>query len=286
MEEADEPTDDLLHPGDWDITGPAVVPANEAERAAVQAVELYESSWETPDCDAYMQSTTPRWRAALYIEECDVFAQVSASLGDSGDELKPALIKSTGPTSFTIGVVNTIPIDPESLPEGAVGPTAWRTLASYHVKQTSGEWRVEEVHDLDDGREEWELAPGEEAEADLTLSQWEAAIVGGDCDALVASTTEDFRIRNDLNDCTALQATIQERDVYCDLSIEAVDTYYQTKWDTHHDEIIATVEETCLYLQDADGDVLDPPERGDPTEVEFHLSYDWDASRWLIDNVG
>ena len=286
VEEADGPEDELLHPGEWDITGPAVEPANETERAAVQAVAQYDASWETGDCDAYMHSTTDRWRAALYIEDCDTFAQVFASLGDSDDEVTPALIRSTGTDSFTIGVVNTMQIDPESLPAEPTGPSAWRSLASYHVQQTDGEWRVDEVHDLDDGREEWELAPGEEAESDFTLSQWEAGIVGGDCTAFLASTTEQFRIRNELNDCAALDALLQERGEYCDMSMEVVDSYYQTKWDSHHDEIITTVEQTCLYLEDAEGNKLDTPEPGDPEEVEFHLAYDWDAGRWLIDNVG
>lgn len=283
-EEADE-ADSLLHPEEWDLVGPAVEPANETERAAVAAVELYEQAWETGDCDAYMRSTTTTWRGALYIEDCEAFAQVSASLEDQEDELKLALIASTGEKSFTIGVVNTIQVDPASLPVDSPGISAWRTLASYHVEQTDGEWRVEEIHDLDDGREEWELAPGERAESDLTLSQWEKAIIGADCDALVASTTEQFRTRNEL-DCAGLQTLVQERGEYCEMSMEHVDSYYQTKWDSHHDEIITTVEETCLYLVDAEGNALDPPEEGTPEKVEFHLVYDWDAGRWVIDNVG
>jgi hypothetical protein len=284
-EEEDEVDDGLLYPGEWDLVGPAVEPANETERAAVAAVELYEQAWESEDCDAYMQSTTSTWRGALYIEDCEAFAQVSASLEDQEDELKPALIKSTGANSFTIGVVNTIQVDPASLPGDAPEISAWRTLASYHVEQTDGEWRVEEIHDLDDGREEWELAPGERAESDVTLSQWEKAIIGGDCDALGASTTEQFRTRNEL-DCAGLQAVIQERSEYCEMSMEHVDSYYHTKWDSHHDEIITTAEETCLYLVDADGNALDPPEEGAAEKVEFHLVYDGDAGRWLIDNVG
>jgi hypothetical protein len=70
------------------------------------------------------------------------------------------------------------------------------------------------------------------------------------------------------------------------MTMEPVDSYYRTLWDTHHDEIIATVEQTCLYLQDEDGNALNPPEEGEPEEVEFHLVYDWDSGRWLIDNVG
>lgn len=285
-EEAEEPDDGLLHPGDWDITGPAVEPADEAEQGAVAVVHAYDTAWETADCDAYMNATSPRWREALYIEDCETFAQVAASIEDSADEVTAALIKRTGPKNYIVGVVYTMPVTEGPLVEGATEPPVWRSLASFHVRERGGQWQVDEVHDLEDGREEWEMAPGERSESDRTLAQWEAAIVGGDCDALFASTTENFRSRSELVDCAALQAFIQERAVYCDLSVEPVESHYQTKWDSHHDEIIATVAETCLYVQDADGNALDPPQKGDPTEVEFHLVYDWDAGRWLIDNVG
>jgi hypothetical protein len=283
--EDEEPVDELLHPGEWDMTGPAIEPATDEERAAVAAFELYESSWEERDCDAYMESTTTSWRETLSIDDCNRFDQVSATLDGGDDVLTVALIKPTGEGRFTLGVVNTMPIEGEAA-EGLGDDPVWRSLSSYHVRESQGEWRVDEVHDLEDGREEWQLAPSEEAEAAATISRWEDAIVGGDCDALLASTTAGFREGAGLADCAALQASIDERSVYCDMSMELIDSYYQTLWDMHHQEIIATVEESCLYLQDEDGNTLDPPEEGEPWPVEFHLVYDWDAGTWLIDNVG
>ncbi|KQZ84929.1 hypothetical protein ASD56_00635 [Microbacterium sp. Root166] len=284
--ESAESEDGLLYPEDWDIAGPAVEPANDEEQAALAAVEMYEKAWESEDCEDYLTSTSAAWREALNIVDCDTFWRVSASLEGADDELKPALITSTGSRNYTIGVVMTMPVDPDSLPGDDPGISEWRSLASYHVRQSGGEWLVEAVHDLDDGREENEMAPGERAESDRTLAQWEEAIVGGNCEALMASTTEGFRDGSGLTDCAALQSWIQERAEWCDMTMEPVDTYYRTLWDMHHDEIIATVEQTCLYLQDEDGNTLDPPEEGEPEEVEFHLVFDWDTGRWLLNNVG
>jgi hypothetical protein len=191
--EGAEPEDDLLHPEDWDIVGPAVEPANDDERAALAAVDLYEQSWESGKCDDYMAAASLEWREALYIADCETFAQVFASLEGSDDELKPALIKATGPRSYTIGVVLTMQVDPEALPGDDPGISEWRTVASYHVRKSGDNWRVEEVHDLDDGREEGEMAPGEEAESERTLAQWEEAIVGGNCGPTVPHCRHGFR---------------------------------------------------------------------------------------------
>ncbi|MGP3534594.1 DUF2510 domain-containing protein [Microbacterium sp. RD1] len=64
----------------------AASPQDADQRAAVEAVELYDDAWGDGDCDAFEQSTTSAYRESISLTDCASFEDDAESFDSSTDD--------------------------------------------------------------------------------------------------------------------------------------------------------------------------------------------------------
>lgn len=100
----------------------AVDPANDEERAAIEAVELYDRAWDTADCEAYFEATTEEFRATQGATDCaefnDLVTSFNATTSDyvllitDIDEANGGIIVATDETYLSAFDAQGNPADP------------------------------------------------------------------------------------------------------------------------------------------------------------------------------
>ena len=138
--------------GDWRIAegdnGAAAEdePANENERAAVDAIRGYNQAWVEADCDAYMATTTESFRVALNVNGCAGFAPAARgySEGVANFENTPTDIERPSLQSMQIKVHETYDsltdVDGQPLEEPFLVDEYW----VYTLLLVDGAWVISE----------------------------------------------------------------------------------------------------------------------------------------------
>lgn len=56
---------------------PSVAANGDEEKQAVAAVQLYDSAWQSNDCDEYFEATTESFRQSMQLTDCDSFVEAA-----------------------------------------------------------------------------------------------------------------------------------------------------------------------------------------------------------------
>ncbi len=62
---------------------PSVAANGDDEKQAVAAVQLYDSAWQSGDCDEFFEATTEGFRQSISLTDCDTFAESSQGFSES-----------------------------------------------------------------------------------------------------------------------------------------------------------------------------------------------------------
>jgi hypothetical protein len=114
------------------------------ERSAVAAVELYDDAWQNADCDAFMSSTTDRFRTESGLADCAAFEAEAALFDDNFDGYEVTIddVVSEG-DEITVTTTESYLalVDDQGNPVEEAAPGA--TVYHYTVVAVDGDWAID-----------------------------------------------------------------------------------------------------------------------------------------------
>jgi hypothetical protein len=174
------------------------------EEAAAGAVELYNEARLTPDCDAYLASTTGGFRFSIDIPDCDALATSDPKFVDSVEDFRTTVDGvEVADDDAVVWVTHTysLPYDEEG--NETETPVEHVVHGQYAVELSDGAWAV------DDYEVVCGCAPSgtDEQMAIDTVTRYLEAWRVGDCEGYFASTTEGYQALLELTECGTFKET-------------------------------------------------------------------------------
>lgn len=127
-------------------SGSAGGAASADERAAVDAVELYDDAWATADCEKFQQATTETFRQALQLTECDQFTASSQGFTDTVDDYALTVSSvETGEDQITVETRESFTTLTDEEGNPVEQPVAYEEFYSYVVVPSEGGWAINQV---------------------------------------------------------------------------------------------------------------------------------------------
>jgi hypothetical protein len=121
-------------------------PANDDEKSAVHAVELYDDAWSEVDCDKFFAATTEAFRAQIDLQECAAFESQAQAFGESTDQydLSVTGITRDGGT-ITVATTETYQAltDDDNQPLATPEPT--EVHYEYYVVADGDHWAIDDA---------------------------------------------------------------------------------------------------------------------------------------------
>lgn len=125
---------------------PSVAADGDDEKQAVAAVQLYDTAWQSNDCDQFFAATTEGLRASIQLTDCDSFVDAAQGFSESvqdyeltvtsierdGDEVT---VETSESYRSLYGEDGTVLDEPEALVDHY----------SYTVVRTDGAWAIDEL---------------------------------------------------------------------------------------------------------------------------------------------
>ncbi|TDN91940.1 hypothetical protein EV279_1449 [Microbacterium sp. BK668] len=126
--------------------GGGTEPGDADERAAVDAVELYDDAWSEVDCDKFFAATTESFRAQIGLPDCAAFEGEAQGFSESIDDYD---IEVTGITraggTITVATTETYLslTDDENQPLATPEPT--EVHYEYYVVADGERWAIDDA---------------------------------------------------------------------------------------------------------------------------------------------